>query len=94
MVPKLYFSFLDTPASVSGFFNALIPPLWSALLMICGLLAVRLLAPGDGAMESFALSAGVGGAVYFGSMWLQPVGRVELMSLVADVRSALRIRRG
>jgi hypothetical protein len=92
MYPVLYFSFLDTPASVFGFFNALLVPVVSALVMLCGVVAVKHLVPTEGFVNSLALSAGVGGAVYFVAMWLQPGGRIEMRALLADLRTVLGAR--
>jgi PST family polysaccharide transporter len=92
MYPKLHFSFVDTPASVAGFFSALLAPCVSAFVMLCALLMVRNLAPTNGEVESLALSIGVGGAVYLASMWLQPGGRVEIKSLLRDIRTVLNAR--
>ena len=94
MYPLLHFCFSGTPASVPGFFNALVAPFISALVMVLALLAVRNFAPTDGTVESLAISVGVGGTVYFASMWLQPGGRVEMKSLLTDVRAALSARQG
>jgi len=89
MYPNLHFSFVDTPATVSGFFNALLAPFSSALVMLCAVVAVRKLAPTDRLIESLALSAAVGGTAYLASMWLQPSGRAEMRSMVTDFRAAL-----
>jgi PST family polysaccharide transporter len=93
MYPKLHYSFINTPASVSGFFSALLAPVVSSIVMMCGILGVKNFAPTDSFVASLVLSASVGGAVYLASMWLQPVGRSEVRSLLIDMRTALRSRR-
>lgn len=93
MYPKLLFSFVETPVSVSGFFKVLIAPFGSALVMLFSLLAVRNLAALDDPIASLALSIGVGGAVYLVSLWLLPGGRVAIGSLLLDIRVALSARR-
>lgn len=92
MYPKLYYSFVDTPASVSGFFNALLAPVVSSVVMLCGILAVKVLAPAEGFIESLVLSAGIGGSIYVVATWLQPGGRVEMKSMLTDMRSVLGAR--
>ena len=94
LYPRLHFSFVDTPASVLGFFNALFVPFLSTVAMVVGLLAIRNIVPTDGIVESLALSVSVGGVVYFAAMWLQPLGRRQLKSLFADMHAALRARQG
>jgi len=94
MYPKLHLSFTDTPPSVLGFFNALLPSIVSGLGMLLGLLTVRNFASTDGIVESLVLSFGVGGAFYLASMWLQPRGREEMKSLFKDIQTALKTRQG
>jgi hypothetical protein len=94
MYPKLYFSFSNSPATVLGFFNALLAPFVSSLVMLFALLAVMNIAQTDGIVESLAINVGIGGAVYFASMWLQPRARGEMSALFADLRATLRMRQG
>ena len=90
MYPKLYYSFLKTPATVQGFFGAARTPAISGLVMVGGLVAVRQLAPMDGVVGSLFLSTCVGGAIYLSAMWAQPRGRAELRALPTDIRAALQ----
>jgi hypothetical protein len=62
--------------------------------MLFALLAVMNIAQTDGIVESLAISVGIGGAVYFASMWLQPRARGEMSALFADLRATLRMRQG
>jgi O-antigen/teichoic acid export membrane protein len=94
MYPKLHFSFVDTPVSVSGFFRVLAAPFGSAIVMLCSLLVVRNLAATDNLLVSLALSTGVGGTVYLVSMWLMPGGSDAIRTLLSDMRIALSARQG
>lgn len=94
MYPKLYFSFVESPVSVSGFFKVLAVPIGSALVMLCSLLAVRNFAATNSLAVSLTLSISVGGAVYFMSMWLLPGGSVTIRTLLSDIRIALGTRQG
>ncbi len=90
--PKLYFSFLGTPATIRGFLAAGRTPAISGLAMAIGLVVVRQFVVVEGPLGSLLLSACVAGAVYCAAMWLQPVSRAAFQALVGDVRAALKSR--
>jgi len=94
LVPKLYYSFLRTPASLGGFFRAIRGPFIAGLVMAAGLSSLRSVEPVDDVLLSMLAGASAGAALYLGVLWLLPGSRVEIKSLVVDVRAALQRRRG
>ena len=93
MIPKLYFSFMRTPATLRGFLSAVWPTVVAGAAMVTGLIALRSLHIGGGFVVSLLVGASVGGALYLLALGLQPRGRAELGSLFVDVRAALDRKR-
>jgi hypothetical protein len=93
MAPKLYFSFLNTPATLQGFFGAIRAPVVAGVLMGAGLMALRGHLVMDSALLSLLAGASAGCALYVVGLWVQPNGRNELRSLVKDLRAGLERKR-
>jgi PST family polysaccharide transporter len=95
MAPKLYFSFLKTPATLQSFVGAIRAPVVAGVLMGTGLIALRGHLAMDNALLSLLAGASAGCALYVVGLWVQPNGRNELRSLAKDLRAGLeRKRRG
>lgn len=92
MYPVLYFSFDQTPVSVSNFFKALRVPVISALAMLCMLLTVRHFVTSDSILKQLAISLVACGITYLVFMWLQPAGRLVMRTTAEDMRTAMGAR--
>ncbi|MBK9170088.1 MAG: lipopolysaccharide biosynthesis protein [Bryobacterales bacterium] len=93
LVPKLYWSFKNTPVSVGIFFSSIARPLAAGTAMVAVSLAfksVRLTGP-DAA--GLAGDLAVAAAVYLGACLLIPGGRAELTGLVSGVAEPLGLSR-
>lgn len=89
MLPKLYYSFLHTPATLGGFFRAVRAPIIAGAVMCLVLLAVRSVVHPNGVLPTIIIGAIGGYAAYGLSLWAQRTTRSEIRSLLVDVRSAL-----
>jgi hypothetical protein len=94
MVPKLYYSFLRTPATMAGFFRSIRPVVIAGLTMATGLIALQTVLPSEGVLLPLVVGAAAAGPLYLLALWLQPDSRAELKLLPQDLRAALRRRRG
>lgn len=94
MVPKLYYSFVDTPATLAGFFRSIRPSVIAGLTMAFGLVVLQIMMPDKGALLSLLIGASVGGPLYLLALWVQPDSRAELKLLPKDLQAAMRSRRG
>ena len=89
-VPRLYFTFKDSPISVTWFLTMVARPVSASVVMGFVLMFVRTHLPALGAPIFILLGGAVGGVVFLCTWLLLPGGGHELASLVGDVRSALR----
>jgi len=85
MVPKLYYSFLETPITMKTFISAVRTPAVAGMAMVGGLVIVRTLLPPQGVIVPLVLGAGVGGAVYLSACLLQREGKEQLRILMKDM---------
>ncbi len=92
-VPKLYYSFVDTPVSVRNFVGAVQTPVVASMAMIASLLALHLVLHLEGVLLPLAVGAGVAGPVYVGAWLLQPKGWFQFKTLSEDIRTSLQRRR-
>jgi O-antigen/teichoic acid export membrane protein len=92
MVPKLYYSFVNSPVGLGTFFGAVRTPAIAAGVMVAGLLVLRELMPLGGTIVPLSAGAAVGGALYLGTWLLQPGGRAQFDALARDLVAALRRR--
>jgi PST family polysaccharide transporter len=92
MVPKLYFSFVNSPVGLATFFAGVRIPAIAAGVMVAGLLVLRELAPLSGQIAPLSAGALVGGALYLGACLLQPKGRTHFEALTKDLIASLRRR--
>jgi len=89
-VPRLYFTFKDSPISVTWFLTMVARPVSASVVMGFVLMFVRTHLPALGAPIFILVGGAVGGVVFLCTWLLLPGGGHELASLVGDVRSALR----
>ena len=88
--PRLYYSFRDSPVTVSVFFTAIARPAISSMIMAALLIFMRQSLPPLSRPVSLALGSVVS-LVIFPALWmLMPGGRSELMALASDLRSVLQ----
>jgi PST family polysaccharide transporter len=92
MVPKLYFSFGNSPVGLGTFFAGMRTPAIAAGAMVAGLLVLRELVPLSGTIAPLSAGAAVGGALYLGAWLLQPGGKAQFDSLTRDLVASLRRR--
>jgi O-antigen/teichoic acid export membrane protein len=90
MLPKLYYSFLRTPATLGGFFGAVRAPFVAGLVMLGSLAALRQMWQSDDVALSALVGFVTGYTLYVFALWLQAGSRAEIKSLLADVRAALQ----
>jgi PST family polysaccharide transporter len=90
MLPKLYYSFLRTPATLRGFVCAIRAPGVAGLVMFGTLLTLRALWQAEAVMLSVLVGLLAGYLVYFLTLWAQQRSRTEVRSLVSDVMVALQ----
>ena len=93
IVPRLYYSFKDSPVSIGTFFSTIARPALASIIMAIALGFIRHSLPPLGAPVFLAIASVVGAFTFLGVWALLPGGKSELRSLVADVRTALRRRR-
>jgi len=91
--PRLYYSLKDSPITTGTFFSTIVRPAAASILMAIVLRFVHQALPPLGAPVFLAIGSFVGAFTFLGFWALLPGGKAELLSLVADVRTALR-RRG
>jgi O-antigen/teichoic acid export membrane protein len=90
MLPKLYYSFLNTPVTLRAYFAATRTPFLAVVVMVSGLLAFRSLAPISGTLPPLITGAAFGALLYVGAWLMQAEGRRQFKTLLADVASASR----
>jgi PST family polysaccharide transporter len=91
-IPKLYYSFLGTPATLRGFFLACWVPATAGVAMGIVLIALDRLEIASGTFASLLLSAAVGAATYMAAIALHPGSRAILRALFVDIGSSLRAK--
>lgn len=93
LIPKLYWSFRNTPVSVGTFISSLARPLTAGAMMVIAAAAFRswyIVEPNAvGLAIGLALAAGVYGGIYL----LIPGGRAELTGLIVSVAGPLGFSR-
>jgi PST family polysaccharide transporter len=89
LLPNLYFSFKDTPVTMSLFFRTIGMPAAASALMVAALFAVRSVLPSPGLIESLFLGAVIGGIVYLAASFSLPGGRSELSALIGDLMTSI-----
>lgn len=90
MLPKLYYSFAQTPIRLGDFGSAVRTPIVAGAAMAAGLAALRSLTPVSGAVLQLFVGAGVGTALYLGAWLLQRDGRKQCDALFKDLASSLQ----
>jgi O-antigen/teichoic acid export membrane protein len=89
IVPRVYYTFRDSPMGVSAFFTMIARPALASAAMAAVLMMVRQSLPAIGAPAVLAIGTATA-ALVFPLVWiLLPGGSGELFGLVSDVRSAL-----
>lgn len=88
--PRLYYSLKDSPVTIGTFFSTIARPAAASILMAIVLRLVHQALPPLGAPMFLAIGSFVGAFTFLGFWVLLPGGKAELLSLVADVRTALR----
>jgi len=94
IVPRLYYSFKNSPITVGTFLSTVARPATASILMAIVLGFLHEILPALGA-PLFLLVGSVIGAVVFLSAWmLMPGGRAQLIGLASDLRTALQKKAG
>jgi O-antigen/teichoic acid export membrane protein len=90
MLPKLHYSFVGTPVTMTGFFNAIRPPFVAGIAMAVSMVGFKHWVDLDRPIGVLFAGVLLGGLAYVLTILLQPVSRGELTSLWTDVRRAMR----
>ena len=89
IVPRVYYTFKDSPLPIGSFFATIARPAVVSIVMATVLLILRQSLPAMGGLAVLAIGT-VTAATVFPTTWmLLPGGRGELFALVSDVSSAL-----
>ncbi|OAI55811.1 hypothetical protein AYO49_01035 [Verrucomicrobiaceae bacterium SCGC AG-212-N21] len=89
LLPNLYFSFKETPVSMSLFFRTIAIPVAASALMVAALFGVRSILPSAGLIESLVLGGVTGGIVYLVACFTLPGGRSEWSGLIGDFMTSI-----
>ena len=92
-LPRLHYTFKDSPVTFGLFFSAIIRPAMASTAMSIILLVLRWSIFGGNAMERLAMGATMAPFAFLVSWILLPGGKAELHALVSDMTAALRCRR-
>jgi PST family polysaccharide transporter len=92
--PMLHYCLKGSPVTVGMFFGTIARPVFASLAMAAAALAIKTRLAGMAPLEGYALGSVVALAVFPAAWMAMPGGRVELLGLVADVRSMLRRKTG
>jgi len=93
IAPTLYYSLKDSPVTIGTFFSTISRPAIASILMAVILTVVHQALPPLGAPASLAIESLVGAVTFLGCWVLLPGGKIEVTSLISDVRDALQLRR-
>ncbi len=89
LLPNLFLCFAGSPVTVGAFFRAIRTPVAASAVVIAGLVAFRMIAPGFDSLVSLCYGFGVGALLYVASCLLLPGGRAEVSSVLADLAASL-----
>jgi O-antigen/teichoic acid export membrane protein len=90
LVPKLHYSFKDTPITVGMFFSVLARPAIASFLMAAALILLRFTLTATTALYSLSLGGMVALPAFCAAWILMPGGKAQLIGLASDLRSAFR----
>lgn len=90
IVPRLYYSFKNSPVTVGTFFLTIARPALASIIMGLVLMVLHPKLPPLGAPVVIMLEGLVALVVFFGAWVLMPGGRADLVALQSDLRAALR----
>jgi len=88
----LYYSFAESPVSVSDFVRTVSKPVVASALMAAALIALQRFGAIDNEIVSLAAACGVAPIAYLTGMLLLPGGKDQLQSMAGELRGALRGR--
>src|SRR5690606_29130609 len=86
MYPKLYYSFLQTPVTMRGFFDAVTAPVVASTAMAAALVLSQRVVQIDSAAWELFFSACLAAPTYCAAMWAHARGRSEARALFADLQ--------
>jgi hypothetical protein len=92
-LPKLFYSFRQTPVTVRLFLDGIGTASLASGAMVASLLVFRMLVGGDGRILSLISGIGVAGTTYATVLLLLPRCRKDLNTLRSDILAALQRRR-
>jgi PST family polysaccharide transporter len=93
MLPRLHYSFKNSPVTMGMFFSTITRPVIASVAMALALILMRSVWPAHALLLTLAMGGCLALVVFSGVWILIPGGRAELMSLVSDLRST-RQRKG
>ncbi len=88
--PRLHYSLRDSPVSVRAFLVTLVRPAIASATMALALTLLRLAIPALPSVAALAVGCLIGFAVFCATWLLLPGGKEELLSVIADLRTAVR----
>ena len=90
LFPCMIYSFRDSPVTVASFLLALARPAAASLIMGCGLLLLRRALPPLGTWSFLTVGILFAPVAFLGALLVLPGGKLELTTLVSDLRAALQ----
>ena len=91
---RIYYSFKDSPVSFAAMFDAIQMSLVSCVVMYLSLMAFRHFVTVDSRPGSLVAGIAVGSAAYLLTWLAVPKGRSEMRTILHDIASAMRRKRG
>ncbi len=89
-LPRLYFSYQNTPITVRLWIGSIRIPLIASLFMMAAMILINRVSTVTSALQALSMGICVGGIVYASIVYLLPRSREEVRSLFSDVMSSLR----
>lgn len=92
MLPKLYYSFLESPVTIMNFLCALYQPFVATIIMAAAIVIFQRTIPFERALLSVGFGGSLAVSTFLGSLLLMPGGHDKMSVLAADIAKALRAR--
>ena len=89
VLPKLYYSFAQSPINIKIFFQTTRPPLISGLVMMTVLITFTNLISISGVFQSICAGGLIGAVIYLTVLFLLPDGRKEMIAISRDLVASL-----